>query len=165
MSKVSVKKNYILNTTYQVFTLLVPLITTPYVSRVLEPDGIGINSFVAAIAGYFCLVAALGIQTYGQREISYLQDDRKKRTRIFWEIESLAIISTVLITIIYFIFICFQSSYRAIFILYGIQIITVMFDITWLYIGIIIIFPIKLINAPITTVIVKILSSFLGIKH
>lgn len=135
MSKASIKKNYILNTAYQVFNLLVPLITTPYVSRVLEADGIGANSFVAAISGYFCLLAALGIQAYGQREISYHQNDRKRRTSLFWEIESIAITSTLLSLIVYYLFVIFQNSNRIIFVLYGIQIITVMFDITWLYTG------------------------------
>lgn len=134
MGNSNIKKNYILNTIFQIFNLLVPLVTTPYLSRVLGADGIGTNSFVSANAGYFCLIAALGIQTYGQREISCNQNNKEKRTKVFWEIVILGFISTIFSLVCYFVFAFFHKD-RELFYLYGIQVLTVMFDITWLYTG------------------------------
>ncbi|MDE6713488.1 MAG: oligosaccharide flippase family protein, partial [Lachnospiraceae bacterium] len=66
----SVGRNYIWNTVNQVFILLVPLIVTPYLSRVLGADGIGIYSYVNSIASYFIITAILGTTLYGQRSIA-----------------------------------------------------------------------------------------------
>ena len=82
MSK-SIKKNYIFNVAYQILTIITPLITAPYLSRVLQPDGVGSVSFAESIMSYFSLVAVMGIATYGQREISYVRDDVKKKVKFF----------------------------------------------------------------------------------
>ena len=80
----SIKKNYLFNTAYQILTLITPLITTPYVSRILGADGIGTYSFADSVTSYFVLAATMGISIYGQREISYFQNDRQKRSDVFW---------------------------------------------------------------------------------
>ena len=79
LAQKSVKRNYIYNVAYQLLTIVTPLITTPYVSRKLGADGIGIYSFTASVVSYFTLVAALGTARYGQREISYSQNDIERR--------------------------------------------------------------------------------------
>lgn len=132
----SLKLNYIYNVSYQVLSLITPLITTPYVSRVLGADGIGDYSFTASVVTYFSMVAVLGTLTYGNREISYLQDDRKTRSRLFWEIELLSFLSTGICTAAYLIFLLFCDRSR--FSLYAIQtisIVCVAFDIAWLLQG------------------------------
>lgn len=77
----SIKINYIFNLAYQILTLLTPLITAPYLSRVLQPDGIGSVSFAESIVSYFSLIE---VGTYGQREISYVQNDLERRSKVFW---------------------------------------------------------------------------------
>ena len=77
MSKKSLTKNYIYNLIYQVLTLVLPLITTPYLSRVLGATPIGIYSYTYSIVSYFLLFGALGVGLYGQREIAYVSDDKK----------------------------------------------------------------------------------------
>ena len=67
MKKNSVVANYILNTIYQVLIIIVPLITTPYVSRVLGAEGIGKYSYTYSIISYLLIFAAMGTTTYGQR--------------------------------------------------------------------------------------------------
>ena len=132
----SLKLNYIYNVSYQVLSLITPLITTPYVSRVLGADGIGDYSFTASVVTYFSMVAVLGTLTYGNREISYLQDDRKARSNLFWEIELLSFLSTGICTAAYLIFLLFCDRSR--FSLYAIQtisIVCVAFDIAWLLQG------------------------------
>lgn len=130
----SIKMNYIYNTGYQILNLIVPLLTTPYISRVLGVDAIGIYSFTASIVSYFTLFASMGTATYGQREISYLQNDRKQRTRTFWEIELLSIISTFFVLALYFIFIL-SKGFSLIYIIQSLSIIAVATDITWLFAG------------------------------
>lgn len=79
MEMKSIKKNYIYNLTYQILALMAPLITTPYVSRVLGAEAIGEYSYAYSIVYYFMLAAILGTATYAEREISFCQDDRTKR--------------------------------------------------------------------------------------
>ena len=67
MVQTSIKKNYIYNTIYQVLSLITPLITAPYISRVLGSNGVGIYSYTNSIVTYFTLFAALGTASYGQR--------------------------------------------------------------------------------------------------
>ena len=71
MAKKSVAKNYIYNLTYQILTLILPFITTPYISRVLGSEGIGIYGYTYSISTYFILFGSLGVALYGQREIAY----------------------------------------------------------------------------------------------
>lgn len=132
----SLKLNYIYNVSYQILSLITPLITAPYISRILGADKIGDYSGTASIVTYFSMVAVLGTLTYGNREISYLKDDRKARSKIFWEIEFLSFISTGICTAAFFIFLFFCN--RDEFALYAIQtisIICVAFDIAWLLQG------------------------------
>ena len=66
----SVKKNIIYNISYQILILIVPFITSPYVSRVLGPEGLGTYSVTTAIVKYFTLFALLGMSNYGNRTIA-----------------------------------------------------------------------------------------------
>lgn len=134
--KKSITKNYIYNVSYQVLALITPLITTPYLSRVLEADGIGIYSFTAAVVSYFNMFAALGTLTYGNREISYLQDDRKARSRMFWEIELLSLLTTGICAIVYILFVLFGAGDNQLF--FAIQIFTLLtvgVDVVWFFQG------------------------------
>ena len=68
--KKSIAKNYIYNLAYQILVMILPLITTPYVSRVLGANNIGIYSYTLSITTFFILFGSLGIALYGQREIN-----------------------------------------------------------------------------------------------
>lgn len=133
--KKSIGRNYIYNLIYQILILLVPLITTPYVSRVLSIDGIGTYSFTYSIAFFFSLLAELGSVAYARREVAYCQDDIKKRSILFWEIIIFRTITTVICSIIYYIYI-YNSSFFAIGIVQILYIVSVIFDITWFFQGI-----------------------------
>ena len=78
MKKKSIKKNYLYNLTYQLLTLFAPLVTTPYISRVLGASGVGLNSYTYSVVAYFVLVAVLGTTDYGQREIAYIKYSKKQ---------------------------------------------------------------------------------------
>lgn len=78
MNKRLIAKNYLYNVGFQIINMIIPLITTPYVSRILNADGIGIYSYTYAIATYFTLFATFGLHAYGQREIAYNQNNLGK---------------------------------------------------------------------------------------
>ena len=86
MAKKSITKNYIYNMVYQVLILILPLITTPYLSRVLGAEGIGIYGYTYSIVTYFILFGSLGVAMYGQREIAYAQENVEARKKVFIEI-------------------------------------------------------------------------------
>lgn len=131
----SIKKNYIYNLLYQILSLLTPLITTPYISRVLGAEKIGIYSYSSSIVSYFALFAAMGMASYGQREVSYYQDDRCKRTETFWNTEILCVITTFIALALYFCFLIFQKTNRFIFALLSVTIVDVCLNISWLLSG------------------------------
>lgn len=131
--KKSLTKNYIYNASYQVLALITPLITTPYLSRVLEADGIGVYSFTTSIVSYFTMFGVLGTLSYGNREIAYLQEDRKTRSKVFWEVEFLSVITAVIALVAYLFFILFfAKEYHVIYVIQMISFLTIALDITWL---------------------------------
>lgn len=134
MSK-SIKKNYIFNVAYQILTLITPLITAPYLSRVLQPDGIGSVSFAESIVSYFSLLAVMGISTYGQREISYVQDDIEKRSKVFWNTKLLGFCTSGITIIIYIIFALCQKKNSMIYLILTLNLVSNFFDITWFFQG------------------------------
>ena len=108
--KKSATKNYIYNMLYEVLVILVPVITTPYVSRTLGAEGIGVYSYTYSIVTYFSLFAALGTTVYGRRESAIRQGDREQLTLLFWEIECFRIISSLVCLIVY-VFYSLNSQY------------------------------------------------------
>ena len=70
-AKKSITKNYIYNVLYQLLTILTPLITTPYVSRILGSSGVGQYELTQANVQYFILAGTIGLNMYGQREVAY----------------------------------------------------------------------------------------------
>ena len=87
----SVRKNYFYNLLYEIVVLVVPLITAPYLSRVLGADGIGVSSYTLSIVSYFILIANVGTTSYGSREIAMARDNKKEMSKIFWELFCLKI--------------------------------------------------------------------------
>lgn len=134
MAKKSLKKNYIYNVLYQMLVLVTPLVTTPYLSRVLGADGVGTASYIESIVSYFTLFATMGMTTFGQREISYVQDDREKRTKIFWETNILELISALVAMLIYYIYAVNQDN-SALYLVLIFNIASVVVNVTWFFQG------------------------------
>ena len=132
--KKSIGRNYIYNIIYQILTLLIPLITTPYITRVLSVEGIGIYSFTYSIAYFFSIFAELGTVVYARREIAFCQDDKKKRSVLFWEIFIFRIFTTFICTVGYFIYII-NSNEEIIGLIQSVYILAVVFDVTWFFQG------------------------------
>ena len=77
-------KNYIYNLIQQVLLVISLLITIPFLSRSLGAEGIGTYSYAFALTNYFTLVATLGCDVYGRREISYVKNSLKNRSKKFF---------------------------------------------------------------------------------
>ena len=134
MAQKSIKRNYIYNLTYQILILITPLITTPYLSRVFGADGIGTCSYIESISSYFVLFATLGLTTFGQRETSYVQDDRKKRSIIFWETNIIELIASMLCIVVYVVF-SFTQTNRNLYLVLVLNLLSVIANISWFFQG------------------------------
>ena len=135
MAKKSVKKNYIYNLIYQILVMIIPLITTPYLSRVLGAENIGIYSYTLSITTYFILFGSLGVAMYGQREIAYVQDDKDKRSKAFYEIFIMRIITLFISLIIFYITFCIKGEYNVYYKILILEIIANAIDISWYFQG------------------------------
>ena len=133
--KKSITKNYIYNLIYQILILILPLITTPYVSRVLGAENIGIYSYTISIATYFILFGSLGIAMYGQREIAYLQDQKEKYSKLFWEIVVLRFFTMSISSIIFYISFVKNGEYHMYYKILLLELLANCFDISWFFQG------------------------------
>lgn len=132
----SIIKNYLYNTIYQIISMLIPLITMPYLTRVFDPQQLGLNSLSLSIANYFMLFGVLGMHMYGNRQIAYVRDNKEKLAKTFWSLYTVQLATSTISLIIYYIFIYyFTSVNRDIYLIQGLNIISVMIDISWLFMG------------------------------
>ena len=136
MKKVNVYINYLYNLSYQLLVIILPLITTPYVSRVLGASGIGAYSYTQSITQYFILFGCIGLNLYGQKQIAFVQDDLDQRSKLFFELV-LVRIFTISLSLLIFFFTCVQNEkYHLLFLIQIIDIIASIFDISWFFQGI-----------------------------
>lgn len=134
--KKSITRNYLYNMSYQLLAIIIPIITTPYISRVLGSENIGIYSYTISIVMYFITFGTLGIALYGKREIAYLQKDENKRSKVFWEIFIFRCITLIISAILfYFIFINKDNEYKIYYKILLIELISSAIDISWFFIG------------------------------
>lgn len=132
----SVKYNFIMNFILTASNFIFPLITFPYVSRVLHAAGNGKVNFAASVANYFLMVASLGIPTYGIRACAKVRDDREELSRTAQEILIINLIATALVTVTYIICVFTIPRFsqdKALFLIEGINIVLNMFGANWLY--------------------------------
>ena len=132
MAKKSVAKNYIYNLCYQILIVVLPIITTPYISRVLGAENIGIYSYTYSIVSYFILFGSLGVALYGKREIAYVQQNVKERSKVFWEILLFRTLTILVATIAYVIFFMnFEIEYQIYYVILILEVFAAGLDISW----------------------------------
>lgn len=136
MKKNSVKKNYIYNLAYQIFAIIIPFVTTPYISRILGAENIGIYSYTLSIVTYFVLFGSLGITVYGAREVAYVQNDRQKRSQIFWELNIIRLITILLSTALFLATCRLFGDYWIYYLILSIHLFATIFDISFFFQGI-----------------------------
>lgn len=105
----SVKKNLSFQTLYQISVVIFPLLTAPYLARVLGAEKLGVFSFLYSIAAYFATFAELGVSSYGSRSIAEVRNDINKRSTVFWEIfwmKCMTSGASLIVYILYLVFFC-----------------------------------------------------------
>lgn len=104
------KKNIVYNSLYRAVMILTPLITSPYISRVLGAEKIGIYTYCYAYATYFVVCSMLGVQDYGNRTIAKNRDSKETLSQKFWQIYYLQAFLTLIATYIYIVTILSLNS-------------------------------------------------------
>lgn len=138
MNNKSVTTNAILNIVRTFSTLLFPLITFSYASKILLPEGIGKVEFVKNFVMYFTLLASLGINNYGAREAAKLRDSRQELSKFVSEILTINFASTILTYIVFFYIINnvkYLTSYLDLLLIYSLNIAFTVIGVEWIYIA------------------------------
>jgi O-antigen/teichoic acid export membrane protein len=121
---------------YQVFVTALPILTTPYIARVLGLHANGIHSYTEGIVTYFMLLGALGTAMYGTRKIAYERNDLGKMTQSAWEIILLRFILLGITLGAYVITLCINNEYAYIYRIQIINILATAIDISWFFQGV-----------------------------
>lgn len=129
------KLNYIYNLVYQMLIVLIPLILTPYLSRVLGATGIGDYSYNFSVVNVFMLFSLLGINNYGNRVISSSKSDKTSMSNNFWSIYIIQIFLTLLMIIVYTLYLWIFMDFDTIPVIQIIFLFSVIFDVSWFFFG------------------------------
>lgn len=134
----SIKANAVFNVIRRLLILLFPLITFPYASRILLPEGIGRVSFARSFIDYFISIATLGIYTYGIRETAKVRDSKEQLSKVSKEILTINMVSTAIsYLLLFFAIFCIPklSDYRMLLIIISAKILFTALGLDWLYGG------------------------------
>lgn len=132
----SVKFNFVMNSILTASSMLFPLITYPYVSRVLQPQGIGSVSFANSVVTYFSMFAQLGIPTYGIRACAKVRDDKEMLSRTVQEILLINMITCIIVYIAFACSLVLIPTFRQEKVLYIVMGSLILFNtigVEWLY--------------------------------
>jgi O-antigen/teichoic acid export membrane protein len=133
---VSLRKNYLYNTAFQIFAIIFPLITIPFVAKALGPTNLGIYLYTYSIVALFGLVSNLGIMNYGNKVIAADRDDRKRLSKTFTSLYLVSLLMTIPALLVYLTYcLFFVTDNRGIFLLQSIFLLSTMFDISWFFMG------------------------------
>ena len=114
---------------------LTPLITAPYLARVLGKEGIGIYAYTYSVAWYFVLFAKLGIDTYGSRAIALVRDNSKELNQTFSELFFIHVVMSIIVLCAYFVYLQCIKELSIVEVMQGLYIVAEMIEINWLFIG------------------------------
>lgn len=134
----SIKRNFIYNALLNVANIAFPIVTIPYVSRILGVEQIGIFNFVITFVSYFVAFAALGTPLYGMREIAKLKEDTEARDTLFNEIFSICILSSAAVSAVYLLLVYNIPRFadiRTFLTISGITVFLSFLNIDWFFSG------------------------------
>ena len=130
-------KNYIYNILYQLVKLFLPLFLVSYTYAHLGPSTLGINDYAANISSWFILLGVLGVNTYGNREIAKVRDNKERLSKEFYEILLMQIINMSIALVLYVGYtLLFVKENQIIYFLICLSILASVFDISWFYYGV-----------------------------
>lgn len=130
-----IAKNYLYTASYQILVLIAPIITAPYLARVLGATNLGIYSYVNSSGNIITTLTLLGIYAYGNRQTAYVRENKETLTKTFWELEIIRIILGIIGTIIYALYSVLNRDYNIFFLIYYPYILAQFIDCSWIYVG------------------------------
>lgn len=136
MKKKSIKLNFVMNIILTMSSFIFPLITFPYVSRVLLPVGTGKVSMATSVITYFSMFAQLGIPTYGIRACAKVRDNREKLSKVAQELLIINIIMSMISYMVLIILLFYVSKFRCekeLYVILSFNIILTSIGMEWLY--------------------------------
>ena len=153
-------KNYAYNFSYQLLVIILPILTTPYVTRIFSSEDLGTYGYFNSIVTYFILLATLGVANYGTKEVSA---NRKNIQLTFWGIYSLQVVAAF-ISIVLYLLLCWSvpSMQNPVAYILGLSLLSKGLDISWLFQGLEDFRKITIRN--ITVKLLGVLSIFLFVK-
>lgn len=135
MNKKSLKKNYILNLTYQLLTIVLPFITTPYVARVLQAEGSGAYGYTLANANFIGIFAVMGMDVYGQLQVAKYREDKAACSKILYGICFAKLFTTIVTIAVYFALETKIGMYRNLYWTMILFFLAQALDFTWFFQG------------------------------
>lgn len=132
----SIKINFVMNSILTMSSFIFPLITFPYVSRILLPSGIGKVSLATSVITYFTMFAQLGIPTYGIRACAKVRDNRRELTKVSQELLIISIIMSAISYMILFILLFSVPKFRCekeLYVILSFTILLTAIGMEWLY--------------------------------
>lgn len=138
MKQKSIKVNFIMNAILTMSAVIFPLITFPYVSRALQPAGIGKVNFAISVVSYFTMFAQLGIPTYGIRACAQVRDDKRELSKVVQELLWISVFMCTLSYLVFFLSVFFIPKFRndyLLFIITGSSVLLNTIGVEWLYKG------------------------------
>ena len=132
----SLKSNYLYNSLYQILNIILPLLTAPYLSRILGPEKIGTYAYSYSISYYFMLIAMLGINNYGNRSCAVVRENKKELSAIFWQIYSCQLCAGLICIACYFGWLfTLSGEMKVISAIMILNVISSVLDINWFFFG------------------------------
>lgn len=131
----SLKSNFIYNAIYQLSSIIVPVITLPYLTRTLHAEGMGEYSFAYSVAYYFYIFIRLGLHNYGNRTIAYVRDDGTLLSKTFWDIYAFQFFMGVMLSLIYLMYCVLLAPNKVLAYIFILVVIAGGIDLTWALYG------------------------------
>ena len=136
MSKSSIRQSLFFQMGYEMLILILPIITSPYIARVIGAEGLGTYSYTSTVANYFVLFAMLGIKNYGNRVIAQAQDNAEKLNSAFSSLLVIHVGVSVLCVAAYLGYTVLLKDDRFYALIQSTVVLSALFDISWFYFGI-----------------------------
>ena len=130
-----IAKNYVYTAAYQILVLIAPIVTAPYLARVLGADHLGIYSYINSSGNIITTLSLLGIYAYGNRQTAYVRESRQELTSVFWELETARLFLGIAGTGVYVLYAVLNSKYCGYFFIYYPYILAQFIDCSWVYVG------------------------------
>lgn len=133
----NIKKNLGYQTLYQILNVGLPLITAPFLARVLGAEPLGVMSYTTSVVHYFTLFAMMGLANYGTRSVALVKKSKQKRSDVFSQIFYLQLLTTGIAFIAYILYmLCLCKDNIVISWIQSLAIIACFFDINWFFFGV-----------------------------